>query len=231
MECLIPLADRAQGHVDRLLDEVAVVVGCAFDEIQTLEKRLIARLLVIHGQTPQQRKGRAFLEFAALAAPLRDLGPGMRRAVEQVEAQRVAHRPVVEFPAPAVHLRGGESCRITDERCQQARLVHAGVPQGGCEFVVASKLLAERLDVLHRHAIGLVRRDGIACHAIQGGLGPVGFQPLQRRPNFIIDRGLRFLSGLVKRGLEPLGQEIGGRDGLVRHLVLCGLFHGKSQTQ
>ena len=149
----------------------------------------------MHGETPEQRKGRALFELAALAAPLRDLRPGVRGAVEQVEANRVADAPVVEVPAPAVHLRGRDLGRIVDERADHARLVHARVPESRGELVVTPELLAERLHVLHRHAECLVRRDGITRHAVARRLGAVALQPRERRLHLILERRLLRLTG------------------------------------
>src|SRR5918999_119548 len=44
----------------------------------------------MHREAPEQRKGGAFLELAPPLAPLRYFGPGVRRAVERVEAHGVA---------------------------------------------------------------------------------------------------------------------------------------------
>src|SRR5712671_7382788 len=72
-------ADRAKGHVYGLLDKIPPVAGFAFDESEAMNELVVAGTLVVHRETPQQHKGRAFLELVTLAAPLRDLFPGVRR--------------------------------------------------------------------------------------------------------------------------------------------------------
>ena len=95
---------------------------------QSGEEGGVGRVAVVHRQSGQQRERRAFLEFATLAGPRIDPPPRVRTTVEQVQAQRVADRPVVELPAPAVHLRDGELRGVGDEGDQQARFVDAAVP-------------------------------------------------------------------------------------------------------
>ena len=59
----------------------------------------------MHAETPKQRKRRALDELVFATAPLRDFGPGVGRAVEQVKTHGVADGSVVEVLTPAVHLR------------------------------------------------------------------------------------------------------------------------------
>jgi hypothetical protein len=80
------VCDRAQRHVRGLLDKVAFVTGFALNEGEAPFEQFVAGGLVMHGETPQQRKSRALLELVASAAPLIDLGPRVWRAVEKVEA-------------------------------------------------------------------------------------------------------------------------------------------------
>ena len=88
----------------------------------------------------------------------------MRRAVEQVEADRVADGPVVEVAAPAVHLRGRDARRLVDERRQHAGLVPAGVPERGGELVIPPEALGQLLQVAHRYAKRL--SDGMPYRAM-----------------------------------------------------------------
>ena len=148
---------------------------------------LVARALVMHAETPNQGECRTLDELPVTAAPLRDLVPGMRRPVEQIEAHRIAKGPVVEFLAPAVHLRRRDPRRIAHEGRQHARLVHAGFPERLGKLLVVPELLAECLNVLHRDAKRVVRRDGITRHAVSCRLGAVVLQPPERRLNFIRD--------------------------------------------
>src|SRR5882724_9829995 len=73
IESAIPFADCAQGHVHSLLDEVPFVACGALDENEALDKRLVAGALVMHAETPKQRKCRTLDELVLAAAPLRDL--------------------------------------------------------------------------------------------------------------------------------------------------------------
>src|SRR5438128_576120 len=86
MERAIAFADGTQSHVNGLFYEIARVLGFPFNENEALNKLFVAGTLVVYGEAPQQGKGGAFLELLAPAAPLLDLGPGVRRAIEQVEA-------------------------------------------------------------------------------------------------------------------------------------------------
>jgi hypothetical protein len=94
-------ADPAQGPAHTLLDEVPLVASGSLDQWQAPGERLVAGLLVMPGETRQQREGRALDELIVLVAPLRDLGPGVRRAVEEVKAQRVTEGPAVEVATPS----------------------------------------------------------------------------------------------------------------------------------
>src|SRR5947208_10433925 len=146
----------------------------------------------MHAETPQQSKCGALDELVIAAAPVRDLGPGMRRTVEQVEAHGVADAPVVEGLAPAVHLCGRELCGISNERGHHARLVHTRVPESGGEFMVSSEALAQYFYVSVGNTECIVRGKGIAGHAVEGGLSAVALQPFERRLNFILEQCLCF---------------------------------------
>ena len=159
IEGAIALADRAEGHVRGFLDEMALVTGFAFDQGKPPLELFIARPFVVHGETPQQREGRALLKLVAPGAPLGDLGPRVRGAIEKVEAHRIAECPVIEVFTPSIHLSGCELLGIADEGCEHSGLVHARGPEGHSEWLAAPERLAEGLDVLHRNAVGVVRGD------------------------------------------------------------------------
>ena len=77
----------------------------------------VGGVLVVQRQRGQQRERGALDELARpFAAHWSTLRPGVRRAIEQVEGQRVADRPVVEVARPAIHLRRRDARRIGDER-------------------------------------------------------------------------------------------------------------------
>ena len=120
----------------------------------------------MHAETPKQCECGALDELVLAAAPLRDFGPGVRRAVEQIETHRVADAPVVEVLAPTVHLSRRDLRRIVDHRGHHARLVHPGTPEGGGEFMVSSKALTQRLHILICNAQCLVRGKSIARHPV-----------------------------------------------------------------
>src|SRR5918993_3623921 len=101
----------------------------------------------MYGKAPQQGERRALFEFVALAAPPLDLGPGVRCAVEEVEAHCVANGPVVKVFAPPIHLGARQLRWIADEGGKHSRLVHAGVPKRGGKRLVTAQRVAERLDV------------------------------------------------------------------------------------
>src|SRR5688572_33025255 len=115
----------------------------------------------MYGETCQQREGRALDELVAPAGPLRDLGPRVRRAIEQVKAHRIANGPVVEVTAPEVHLPGRDAGRLVDERRQHAGLVPAGLPKSGGELMIPSEALGVLAQGAHRYAKGLVGRDAV----------------------------------------------------------------------
>ena len=148
------------------------------------------------GEAREERKRRALDELVTLVAPLRDFGPGVRRAVEQAEAQGVADAPVVEVAAPAVHLRGGDARRLVDKRRQHPGLVPAGVPEGGGELVAAPELLRQHLDVGHRHTEGFARRDAEPRQILAIAFGALLLEPRKRRLNLLFDR-LDFLDWLL----------------------------------
>jgi hypothetical protein len=111
-----------------------------------------------------------------LAGPLRDLAVGVRRAVEEVEADGVADGPAVEALAPAVHLRRRDALVLGYERGQSAGLVPAGLPERFGQGVVAAELLGERLDLAHGNAERAVRPVGIARHPVAVALRAQAFE-------------------------------------------------------
>jgi hypothetical protein len=102
VERRVASANQAQGPAHTLLDEVAVVGGGALDERQAAEEGLVIRALVVEGQAREQGEGGALAELIIAAGALRNFGEGVRGAVEQVKADRIAEAPVVEVAAPAV---------------------------------------------------------------------------------------------------------------------------------
>ncbi len=125
-------------------------------------------------------KAARFWNSPRLRGPLRDLGPRVRRAIEQLEAERVDHAPIVEVAAPPIHLRRRDALRLVDVRRQQPRLVPAGLPQRKREIVVGPDLLRQRLDLRHPHAVGLRRHDAIAQQALAIALRAERFQRGER---------------------------------------------------
>src|SRR6185369_3966071 len=82
-----PLPDRLERHAHRLLHEVPIVVGPTLDEPQAREELLVARGPVVQREAPEQRERRSLLVLAPLAVPRLDLRPGVRRPIEEVEAE------------------------------------------------------------------------------------------------------------------------------------------------
>ena len=74
-----------------------------FHKAETLNKLLVVGFLVVHGQSPQQRKGRTLSERVSSLGPRFELVPGVRCAIEEVKAHRVTDAPVIEITTPAVH--------------------------------------------------------------------------------------------------------------------------------
>ena len=93
VERQVAVAHRAQRPAHALLHEVPFVAGRPLDERQAVEKRLVVGLLVVECQARQQRERRALHELLAPAAPLPHLAPGVRRPIEQVEAERCRRSP------------------------------------------------------------------------------------------------------------------------------------------
>ena len=116
------------------------------------EEGLVAALLVVQREAGEQGEGGAPDELGRVVGPAVDHREGVRRLVEQLEAERVADRPIVEVAGPAVHLFGRQQGRIADIGGQHARLVDAGFPQRRGERMVAAACLADLLDAGHRHA-------------------------------------------------------------------------------
>src|SRR5690606_33664097 len=106
-----------------LLHEVARIAGGPFDQRQGTEKRRVGRALVVEGHAGQQRKRGAPDELLAPRAPLPDLRPGVWRPVEEVKADRIGDRPVVEVTGPAIHLRWRDTLGFIDEGREHAGLV------------------------------------------------------------------------------------------------------------
>ena len=77
VECGIALADRTQGHVHGLHDEVPFVGGGVLDEEQAPDERLVVGVLFVDGELSQQREGRALDELVTTAWPLLDVAPGV----------------------------------------------------------------------------------------------------------------------------------------------------------
>ena len=165
----VALADVAQGPVDRLLDEVALVERFAFDERQE-PQRLVGGRLVVHGKTGHEGKAAAFDELLRPSRPLRRLRPGQGGLVEQVGGHLVADVPGVEVGRPALHLLAVDPGRLVDEGGQQARLVVARPPQLEGELVVSAEPPGHAPQLGDRHPPGVVDLDGVARHAGAVGL-------------------------------------------------------------
>ena len=129
---------------------------------------------------PHRRANAArFCVLRAAAGPGGHLGPGVRRAIEKCEADRVAHAPIVEVAAPSIHLCRGHLSWVVDIRGQQARFVDARLPQTSRQSMVTADLPRQCLDVPHRDAQRAIRNDGVARHRVERGLPRVTLQPPQ----------------------------------------------------
>jgi len=84
-------------------------------------------------------------------------------------------------------LSGRELRWIPDEGREHPRLVYAGVPKRDGEGLATPENLAQRLDVFHRDAVRVVRRDRIPRHAFARGPGAVTLQPFERELDLICD--------------------------------------------
>ena len=173
----VALAGGAEGHVHRLLDEVAFVGGRALDEFQTPQERFIAGVFVVHGEAPEEGEGRALLELLVAAGHSATLaqacGVWSKRWKQTVStmAQLSKSRHQRSICA-GVTCSGSSTCRehpgLVPRRCPT-------VPRRGRG--PARARLPSSLSP-HRHAERLVRRDRVPRHAVADGLGA---DPLQRR--------------------------------------------------
>ena len=159
-------------------------VAAPLDEREAGAEPALRRRLVVQGQRRQQREAGPLLELGAPARPSAHHRPGVRRSIEQIEAQRVADRPVVEVAAPRVHLGGRRLRGIGDEGDQRPRLVPAGVPEGVGQGMVAAQAPGQRLHRRHRDAERLGRGDAVAGQAVAVLARPAALEPGKRRGDF-----------------------------------------------
>ncbi|HEY3053223.1 MAG TPA: hypothetical protein VGK04_07525 [Thermoanaerobaculia bacterium] len=84
-----PLPTQPQAKLREERCELGSAPGGALDQREALDKRLVASALVMQGQTGKRREGCSLDELFALVVPLCDLGPGVRRAVEEVALSQI----------------------------------------------------------------------------------------------------------------------------------------------
>jgi hypothetical protein len=180
MQRNVAAADTAQRPADALLDEVARIRGGGLDRRQAIQERGVGGVAIVQRQRGQQRESGPLDELGILRRPLVDFRPGVRRAIEQLERQVVADRPVVEIARPPVHLRRRQTRRIGDEGDEHPCFIPTGLPQRLGEVVALSQGLAEAADVEHRDAEDLFRDDGVPRHAVPVGLAAMFLEPAER---------------------------------------------------
>src|SRR6185436_7346283 len=112
----------------------------------------------------------------------------MRSAVEQVKAQRIADAPVVEVPAPAVHLRRRYPIDFVDKRREHPRLIPTSLPECGGKIMASAKTFGELLDVLHRHPERLLCSNAKPGKVVPVLSGAFLFQPRQGVADLVLDR-------------------------------------------
>src|SRR3972149_3991449 len=112
-----------------------------------------------------------------------------------MEAQRIADSPIVELPAPSVHLARREPPRFGNESGQKASLVPARFPKRLGQLVMSAEALGEYLDLGHRDAEGSRRLDSVSRQAVPVAFGAVALEPLQRLGDLALERLRRRLAG------------------------------------
>src|SRR5262245_1218274 len=95
----------------------------------------------------QKRKAGPLTELIRSLGPLFHFAEGVRRLIEQLEANGIADAPIIEVGSPAIHLGWCDELRLIDERSQHSGLVPARRPQRECETVIATQLFGELLNV------------------------------------------------------------------------------------
>ena len=86
MQCGAASTDDAQCPAHTFLDEIAVVGSGALDQRQAFDEGGVVRVLVMHAQGGNEGESGAAFEFRFALCPRRDLGPGVRRFVEEMKA-------------------------------------------------------------------------------------------------------------------------------------------------
>ncbi len=183
-----PFADAAQSPVDGFLDEVPLIGGGILYKDQPLGKRLLLCQLVVGDQTGQQGKTRSLDEFPLPAGPLFDLAPGVRRAIEEGEASRIANGPAIKIPAPAVHLRGRDESRLIDKAGQHSRFVPATFPKVRSELVIPPQALCHLPHRPHRNPKRLISRDRKPRHPIPNLFRGNAFEGVDDGIDVVTDR-------------------------------------------
>ena len=145
-------ADGAQGPVDALLHEIAVIGRRGLYQRQTFQERLIGPRSDMPRHAGQEGEGRALAELLVQPGPLSDHVEGVGRTVPQLEANGVADGPVVKVGPPAVHLFRRDQGDVIDHAGDHPGLIDAGVPQGLRKVVPLAQGPGDLLDRGHRHA-------------------------------------------------------------------------------
>ena len=170
-------ADAAERPAHALANEVALIACAPFDEREVRAKLRIGRAFVVQCERCEQRERGALRQERRRHGPFPGLLPGERRAVEEVEARRVAVCPVLEAPRPAIHLAARDPGGVSDERGEEAGLVPPGLPELEGQFVIGADLLPQLQHLPHRDAEYLLRDDPVARHPIAIGARAPALEP------------------------------------------------------
>src|ERR1022692_343191 len=175
----VALADLAQGPVDRLLHEIALVAGGLRYEPQSRAELFVRSLLIVDGQAREQRERGAALVFGLAAGPLAHLAPGKRGLPKQSDAGRIADRPAVEFAHPALHFFFRNLQGVGDHGGQHAGFQDVRGPERGRQIRVVAEFFGDRADDGGGDAVGFGGANAVAGHADDIGGAARGAQALQ----------------------------------------------------
>src|SRR3954471_8222079 len=100
----------------------------SLDYGQELQEGFISTLFVMHGEVGHGREGCTLYELFFALAPVGGFAVSKRRPDEEAAATLVTDVPRVKLRYPLLHLRLGDLRGNVHQRCQYARLVHAGGP-------------------------------------------------------------------------------------------------------
>src|SRR5215468_797173 len=104
-----------------------------------------------------------------------------------METDGVANPPVVEVPAPVIHLRGRDALRFITEGRHHAGIKPAGLPECQGEIVISPETFSQRLHFADRHAKCFGDVDAVSRQPFAVTLAAKTFERCKHRLDLLVE--------------------------------------------